>query len=327
MQLSQKLPLAMQIPLLHSVERHEAPRGIRVPQSGWMHEPRADEPSFAGPHGPLRNTFHRTHRWARIHRHEDELKAGQVQDTEDRVAHVLFSSAADDIGLYGKPMARNGQVWTDKFALLLDGPQATREELSAAAKVVAGGGKFGYRFLYPAMRVGEYEVYWHRPLVAWLGDDGQPQRLADAPLGYLTAYRADRPQLAKPIELWPRLLQRGAHQAAVRALPIPNTISIIGAPRSTSANCSTPGSSWAGSRWNAISPGNCSRSTRLETLDGWLDALPRRLNHETSGRQLVDQIELRLEPGANGAAVSVEHKSGAQAPSRADRASPKNLNR
>src|SRR5262249_33609740 len=34
------LPLAIQIPLLMSVSRHEGPFGLRVPQAGWLHEPR-----------------------------------------------------------------------------------------------------------------------------------------------------------------------------------------------------------------------------------------------------------------------------------------------
>ena len=34
------LPLALQIPLLNVITRHEAPHGLRVPQSGWMHEPK-----------------------------------------------------------------------------------------------------------------------------------------------------------------------------------------------------------------------------------------------------------------------------------------------
>ncbi|HEY2147161.1 MAG TPA: hypothetical protein VGH32_04445, partial [Pirellulales bacterium] len=211
--LANELPLAMQIPLLHSIERHEAPHGIRVPQSGWMHEPREGNMEFEPHHGPLRNTFHRTHRWARIHRHEDELAAVHVGDKVDKVAHVLFSAAPDDVGLYGKPMARNAQLWSINCDLLLDGPRANRRELLAAAEEVCCGGTFGYRFLYPAMRVGAHEVYWHRPLVAWLGGDGeQVHVLPDALLGYLTAYRADHPQPAKPIELWPRLLHRGPHE-------------------------------------------------------------------------------------------------------------------
>ena len=33
------LPRAIQIPLLQCIARHEGKNGIRVPQSGWMHEP------------------------------------------------------------------------------------------------------------------------------------------------------------------------------------------------------------------------------------------------------------------------------------------------
>ena len=36
--LQQQLPFALQIPLLHLFERQESPQGIRVPQSGWLHE-------------------------------------------------------------------------------------------------------------------------------------------------------------------------------------------------------------------------------------------------------------------------------------------------
>src|SRR6202035_2071831 len=161
--LEKQLPFATQIPLLHSLERHEAPHGIRVPQSGLMHEARPDAPQH-GQGGPVRNTFKRTHRWARVHRYEDELA---VTTKEDKVAHVLFSEEADDLGLYGKPMARNAQLWTHDFRLLLDGPRATRAELRKAADELAEGGVFGYRFFYPPMQVGRYAVYWQRPLIAF----------------------------------------------------------------------------------------------------------------------------------------------------------------
>ena len=84
---------------------------------------------------------------------------------------------------------------------------------------------FGYRFVYPAMRVGRHEVYWHRPLVAWLAETGQPAVLPDAPLGYLTAYEADdRATWTSAVELWPRLLRRdlpsgGRRDAAIERTP------------------------------------------------------------------------------------------------------------
>jgi len=211
--LARELPLALQIPLLHPIERSEEIHRLRVPQSGWLHEPHADHPEPATEHGPVRNSFRRTHRWQRIERQEDALA---VSGHEDRMAHVLFSADADDLGLYGKPMARNSQLWTHDYSLLLDGPHAGRAELAAAAGRLAAGGTFGYRFLYPAMRVGEHEIYWHR-LLAALPDagGGQPALVEGAPLGYLTAYRASQPDLAHPVELWPRLLARPAHRAAI----------------------------------------------------------------------------------------------------------------
>src|SRR5262249_33924827 len=46
------------------------------------------------------------------------------------------------------------------------------------------------------------------PLVAYLTKDDEAKLLDDAPKGYLTAYVADRPQLGKPVELWPRFDRR-----------------------------------------------------------------------------------------------------------------------
>ena len=83
-------------------------------------------PTHPSPHedfGPIRNTFRRTHRWARVHRYEDELS---IPGRLDHIVHVLFSTAPNDLDLYGKPMARNSQIWTQDHHLLLDGPNATQ---------------------------------------------------------------------------------------------------------------------------------------------------------------------------------------------------------
>jgi hypothetical protein len=212
LQLERELPMAVQIPLLHSLHRHEAPWGIRIPQSGWLHEAPPGGPPPDENYGPIRGTFRRTHRWERVHRHEDPL-AGEAG--EDKLTRVLMSPAAEDVGLYGKPMARNAQIWTDDFHLLLDGPRAAAEDLTRAGERLAAGGLFGYRMMYPAMRVGRHEVYWHRPLVAYLDPTtGEPAVLPDAPLGSLVAYDTQRP--GEPVELWPRLLARRPHQEALR---------------------------------------------------------------------------------------------------------------
>src|SRR5262249_6137009 len=111
---------------------------------------------------------------------------------------------------------RNVQLWDTHYSLLLDGPRAGRAEIHKAVCALERGGEFGYRFAYPAMRVGPWEVYWQLPLAAGRSDDlPLPTVLPEAPAGYLTAYRADAPDPADPVELWPRLLDRPGERAAV----------------------------------------------------------------------------------------------------------------
>jgi hypothetical protein len=214
LELQRQLPMAVQIPLLQSLYRHETPHSIRIPQSGWLHEAHPDHDHKPHIYGPVRDTFRRSHRWQRIHRHEDELA---VLGSEDKMTRVLLSTAPDDISLYNKPMARNCQIWDHDYLLLLDGPRAKPDDIRRTAKRLESGGLFGYRMLYPAMRVGEHEVYWHRPLVSFRSPQtGEAVLLGDAPLGYLTAYPFDKPRLDKPVELWPRMLDRPLHRTAVK---------------------------------------------------------------------------------------------------------------
>jgi hypothetical protein len=290
-QLQPELPLAMQIPLLHSVIRHEAPQGIRVPQSGWLHEARPDQP---GPnqYGPIRNLFRRTHRWARVHRDEDELA---IEAREEKILHVLFSTSPDDLGLYGKPMARNVQLWTRDHRLLLDGPHATITQIKQAEHAVCQGGIFGYRFQYPAMRLGLFEIYWHRPLVAYQSaQTHKPAVLQAAPLGYLTAYRAHQPDPGQAVEMWPRLFQRELHREAVHVFehahdPRPhqtvrNIRKLLDAricfgdrplPRSLARRLLT--------------------LSRHKTLDDWLESLPHRAAEPERAHWLAEELRRSLE--------------------------------
>jgi len=214
LKMQSEFPLAMQIPLLYVCDRHEAPRGLRILQSGWLHEPRAGSPDSETVRETLRSTFRRTHRWQRVERFQDDLA---VVGNEVRLAHVLFSSDPDVVGLYGKPMARNSQIWTERHEMLLDGPRAGRDELRRAAGVLREGGRFGYRFYYPPMRVGKYEVFWHLPMVAFLdAETRQPRLLDDAPQGYMTAYDTNAMIPARRVELWPELRRRPEYMVTVR---------------------------------------------------------------------------------------------------------------
>lgn len=223
LRLHQELPLGVQAPLLQMISHCRAGRGLRVPQAGLLHEPKPGANHNHGHPELVRNTYKRTHRWDRILRDQDEL---ELLKREDKLLHVLFSSIPDDLELYDKPLARNVQIWQPDGTLLLDGPAATPEQIKHALRTVEAGGVFGYRFLWPAMRVGTHEVYWHRPLAAYhCPDTSQPKLVADAPLGYFTAYPTStndqhpdyRPRsafhvthgdLEKPVDLWPRLLRR-----------------------------------------------------------------------------------------------------------------------
>jgi hypothetical protein len=209
--LSKQLPLALQIPLLANVNRYEAPIGIRVPQAGVFLQKSAKVSDYESPAGHLRNTYKRTNRWQRITRDQEEALPGE----EAYLTGVLFSTTPDDLGLYGKPMARNVQIWDREAKLILDGPQATSADIKRAYKTVRQGGVFGYRFQFPAMRVGDHEVYWHRPVVAFRNKEGDPVLVPEAPLGYLTAYPADRPKLDRAVELWPRPQRRPVLLAAL----------------------------------------------------------------------------------------------------------------
>jgi hypothetical protein len=295
LRLQDELPFALQIPLLQTITRHEDPRSIRVPQSGWLHEPRSGQPEPDGQHGPVRNTYKRTHRWLRMHRHEDALA---VVASEDKLVHVLFSTAPDDIGLYGKPMARNVQLWTHDYRLLLDGPRATSPEIASAAEALCAGGLFGYRFLFPAMRVGRYELYWHRPLAAYLSPQtGKPALIPDAPPGYLTAYRSDGPDLANPIELWPRMLRREPYVAALELFDHAHDFQQL----RTSLNVRKLLD--ARYLFGGLVPRSYARQLvtcpKHESLECWLDTLPRRSNDPKRGERLVEELRQVVEPAAS----------------------------
>jgi hypothetical protein len=295
LRLQEQLPMGLQMPLLRLVVRHGGPWGIRVPQSGWLHEPRRDQAASKIQEDLLLNTYRRTHRWDRVYRYEDPVaKAARV----DKMTQVLFSTALDSLGLYDKPMARNCQLWTEDVQLLLDGPNASRKEIDQAATVVVEGGLFRYRFQFPAMRVGLYEVYWQRPMVAYLSKGtGAVELHPDAPLGYLTAYRADSPDLSHPVELWPRFLRRKFYLSALQN----SDSSHDRYGHQTSLNIFRLLNSWQiwGERPLPRSfARQLLRVSKEESLDQWLISLPERASDPAEGRQIQQELEGILErPG------------------------------
>jgi hypothetical protein len=293
LRLQQDLPLAMQISLLRWVGRHGAPTGIRVPQSGWLHEPHPNLKPSQVQQELVRDTYQRTNRWNRVHRYDDALA---LNPRVDKVAKVLFSTALDSMGLYDKPQARNCQIWTKDFELVLNGPNATPAELRKAEAALIEGGLFAYRFLFPAMRVGLHEVYWHRPLAAyWSPRSKQVELLPDAPLGYLTAYRADSPDLAQPVELWPRLLRREVYLSALQNFKPTRDYYA----HQTPLNILSLLDNWHLLGERPLRRSFARRLLRIandEKLDEWLAALPEHASDPQQGRRVQKELEKILEP-------------------------------
>jgi len=291
--LQQEMPMAMQLPLQRLAARRGGPEGIKVPQSGWFFESGEDFQTPQVQDKLLLNRYQRTSRWDRARRYENEVVLSTI---ENSIAQVLFGTKLDEMGLYGKPMARNSQLWTQDAHLLLDGPNATRDELAEAARAVARGGAFRYRFQFPAMRVGRHEVYWQRPLAAyWSAEKGQVELLDGAPLGYLTAYAPDNPDLAHPLELWPRLLRREPQLWALRNYEHLDERY----KHQTALNILRLLDTWR--RWGEkpLSRSFARQVLRLaerDPLETWLASLPEKASNPAEGRQLREVLERCLEP-------------------------------
>jgi hypothetical protein len=294
LRMQKEMPLALQIALQHLAARRDGPDGLKVPQSGHFHESGSDFKAPEVPESLLRNTYKRTSRWDRVHRYENEAVVSTIEDT---IARVLFSTDLDAMRLYNKPMAKNCQLWTKDAKLLLDGPRASRAQLETAAKTVAQGGTFRYRFLFPPMRVGLHEVYWQRPLAAWWNiEKNGAEMLGNAPLGYFTAYRPDTPDLSQPVELWPVLRRREPYLSALRNYEHSEEHYL----HNTAHNiirvfnlCELMGRSlpWSFARQIVNLPEN-------ESLETWLSGLSLKALDSAAGETLRQELEKCLEPSS-----------------------------
>jgi hypothetical protein len=285
--------MAIQLCLQRVVARHGGPEGMKVPQSGWFYESGKGYNALEVQKSLLLNSYKRTSRWDRVRRYENEIVLSTIEDT---IGRTLFGIQSDIMGLYGKPMARNCQLWTPDSKLLLDGPRATREELERASRVIAEGGYFRYRFQFPAMRVGLHEVYWQRPLVAyWSRQNDDVKIISEGLLGYITAYPIGNPDLSHPVELWPRLCKRESYLLALSNFEDLREHF----KHQTSLNIIRFLDTWR--RWGEkpMSRSFARQVTRLperESLESWLATLPSKASKRDEGSKLLQILERCLEP-------------------------------
>lgn len=290
--LQSQLPFALQIPLLQMLERQRGIDGLRVPQSGWFEEPEENTAVSDKLHrGPLREKIRRTNRQAYVYRDEDDLGAAR----EHWLVDALFSTAPEDIDLYGKPLARNSQLWDRDFRLVLDGPHADADTIRRVARKVDAGGLYGYRIIAPGMQVGEHEIYWHRPLIAYRTPAGHVMSLDDGPTGYLTAYDAAHPDLSQSIDLWPRVLQRPLHVDNIELFQDKTEEWML----QTLDNVSKVLDCWELQGGRPL-PRSLARQLltldKSKTLNAWLQSLPRRASDAVRGRHLAEALRKIIEP-------------------------------
>jgi hypothetical protein len=291
--LKKDLHTAGQIPLLNIVARNRGIGGLRVPQSGWLHEPHINNVKHEMNDELIQNTFHRTHRWQKIHRYQDELN--QVAQ-KIKIAKALFSTDPDAMGLYDKPLARNSHLWTHDFRILLNGPKANHRKIQESEKVILQGGLFGYRFLYPPMRVGYHDIYWHRPLVAYVSLQTENIEIeTDTIQGYIAGYHQDDLKMSSPVEMWPRFLRREIYLMALHDF---NTVNDHFSHQ-TSKNILSLFDSW-----NKLGRIPLARSyahklinvSKQKTLEKWLDDLMIHSKSEESYKRMRGEIEKIIEP-------------------------------
>jgi hypothetical protein len=287
--LAAALPRATQIPLLHLFSHVQEGYTIRIPQSGWLDE---HDPSQARPAGSHRVVHHitRTHRWQRTPRDQALVGDGAFTDT---VTVALFSTNPDDLGLYGKPMARNSQIWTRDYELLLNGPCASKAELEHAAELLDRGGRFGYRLYYPPMRAGTRELFWHLPLLARLHpESGEAEVWQDTlRLGSVTA-EATAPTGERSLLLQANLLDRPGHREAA-SLFEPGQ---LGHTTTQNLRKLLDFREYLASPLPASFARALLRIAKDTTLDAWLAKLPQLASDPATADGLVDDLRAHTVP-------------------------------
>ena len=173
--MQRQLPFAIQIPLLHLFHRHEDPHGIRVPQSGWMHEPRPGQPG-PGP-APRPAAQHLQAQPPLAARPSPRGRVGRPgprgQGGPRPVQHVG-----------GRPRACTASRWPATprsgrtTASCCSTAPARRPGDLRRPRRAARGACSATAFSFRPMRVGRYEVYWHRPLAAYLSSQTKQPTLS-----------------------------------------------------------------------------------------------------------------------------------------------------
>jgi hypothetical protein len=289
-------PTSGQIPLLNLLTRNRGIGGLKVAQAGWFHEARQDNGHDNISQELLHDSFHRTHRWQKLHRYQDELNE---TTGKFKLVKVLFSTETDSLGLYDKPMARNSQIWSHNFEMILDGPCAEKKQILQAEEAILKGGLFGYRFFYPPMKTGEHEIYWHRPLVAWLNPSDESIVIEPSLLtGHLSGYHFQDKSYSSPVYLWPRIMNRPQYVSAIHDFTTRNDHYA----HQTAFNIISLFEAWNMQGRKPLTRSyayNLLNVSKHKTLEMWIEELSLHATDPEKARIMKDEIIRILEPQVN----------------------------
>jgi acetylornithine deacetylase/succinyl-diaminopimelate desuccinylase-like protein len=150
------------------------------------------------------------------------------------------------------------------------------------------------------MRVGNHDLYWHRPLVGFLAaKTNEVELLTESLLGYFTAYHREDLRCARPVELWPRLQRRPLYLSILRDLDTPHDHYT----HATSLNVINLLDVWHARGERPLTPGFARRvlaAPKHETLQQWLEALPARCAAPEAGLAIRKKLEGIIQGSAHG---------------------------
>ena len=145
------------------------------------------------------------------------------------------------------------------------------------------------------MRVGRHEVYWQRPLAAYWSYEEKQAKTLDAGLpGYFTAYEYDQPDLSRPIELYPRQMERPVYLSALRHLDTQHDHY----RHQTALNILTildMAEFWHEPRLPRSLARQMLRMPKEERLREWLDIVLERVTQPAAEQRLGNEIKRRVE--------------------------------
>ena len=270
--LAEHMPRAMQVPLLHLFPRVESAYAIRIPQSGWLDE---HDPATSG-HKVVGEVV-RTHRWQRVER--DEGIAGDGAYT-DKVSVALFSTEPAAVDLYDKPIARNSQIWNERYELVLDGWPADR----AAARARRGDRRsrrsVRLSHVLPADARGRSRAVLARAR----------RRECEGTLrGRAARLHRRRARRRSPSSCSCRTCSRARDTSRPRASSRRTKDARATRARTTRASCSRRASCSA-RRWLRRTRARSCTARSTTRCEQWLAALPKSATHHDAGERLADAL-------------------------------------